>query len=369
MDVKRKKRIFLLVADGLQGRGGIERFATYFVQESRADNREIFVEVIKTRLKPSGPLKHLSTLPAFLLFLLKLLFAAPDLCHVNVAPRGSTYRKLIYFAACKATRVPVLLHLHGSGYDEYFSLLRYPLRHLVKWMFKNADAVAVLGTHWANFVRTHIGADPNNVFIVHNGVPDKFSEYTHFDTTTTILFLGQLGPRKGVDTLLHSLARLNAECNWRGILAGNGDIAFWKSLSMSLGISDKVTFTGWLDDDAVTEALKSADVLALPSRAENQPVSIIEAMALGLPVIASNIGAIPEQVVHGETGLLIEPDDTAGLTHAIEQIIHGPEQAAMMGRAGRDRYLSHFSIHACLDKFQAIYDSICDTPGRRNGCS
>jgi glycosyltransferase involved in cell wall biosynthesis len=360
MDAKRKMRVFLLVADGLQGRGGIERFATYFVQESKAQNRKLTVEVIRTRLVPSGPLRHLSTLPAFASFLVKLLSETPDVCHINIAPRGSTYRKFIYFLACKFIGVRTLIHLHGSGYDEYFRSLPCALRFLVRWMFKSASAVVVLGAHWANFIEKDMGTSCDKLFIVYNGVPDRGLVSRNKSDVLSILFLGQLGIRKGVDTLLDAISRLDEKHEWHATLAGNGDIGYWKSVSSSLDISHRVTFTGWLDDNGVTEALERADVLVLPSRAENQPVAIIEAMALGLPVIASNIGAIPEQVVDGETGILIEPSDTAGLTFAIEQILCNPGQAAMMGRAGRDRYLSLFSIESCVDRFQVVYDIICE---------
>jgi glycosyltransferase involved in cell wall biosynthesis len=104
----------------------------------------------------------------------------------------------------------------------------------------------------------------------------------------------------------------------------------------------------------------------LPSRAENQPVAILEAMARGVPVIATAIGAIPEQVVDGETGLLVPPGDAGRLQAALERLLNAPDQRAAMGAAARWRYEEHFSIAQCANAFGRLYRSLAD-PSSGNG--
>jgi glycosyltransferase involved in cell wall biosynthesis len=113
-----------------------------------------------------------------------------------------------------------------------------------------------------------------------------------------------------------------------------------------------------VDEAGADKVLRGADLLVLPSRAENQPVAILEAMARGLPVVSTRIGGIPQQVLDGETGLLVEPDDVAQLAQALADLILSPERRAAYGQAGLRRFEAHFSVAACAERFAELYRSL-----------
>ena len=96
----------------------------------------------------------------------------------------------------------------------------------------------------------------------------------------------------------------------------------------------------------------------LASRAENQPLAILEAMARSLPVVATNVGAIPEQVIDGETGLLVEPGDAVALAAALATLLRSPELRARYGEAGLKRFAALYSISSCAERFAALYRSL-----------
>ena len=164
-----------------------------------------------------------------------------------------------------------------------------------------------------------------------------------------------LEPRKGHDVLLRAVAdlwRAGRPVQW--IVCGDGSQrTSLEAQARAAGVAERVVFTGFSSD--VAELLTGADVFVLPSRLEGLGIAIIEAMAAGLPVVASRVGGIPEIVVDGETGLLVAPGDAAALAAAITRIAAGREWARGLGRNGRQRALERFSSTAMAAAVEAYY--------------
>jgi glycosyltransferase involved in cell wall biosynthesis len=130
----------------------------------------------------------------------------------------------------------------------------------------------------------------------------------------------------------------------------------YEALVAELGISDRFRFLGFTPD--VRPAVVDFDILTLPSLQEPFGRSIIEAMALGAPVVATRVGGVPEIITDGEHGLLVPPDDPAALAEAIDRLLGDAALRARLGAAGRDR------VHECFDVAklgQRIQDIIVDT--------
>lgn len=161
-----------------------------------------------------------------------------------------------------------------------------------------------------------------------------------------IVFVGRLDPVKGVSLLLDAFAEIRRRHPDATLtLAGDGPAR--ESLEHrchGLGLSDCVTFTGFIDETAVADLLNASDLFVLASFAEGLPVVLMEAMATGLPVVASQIAGIPELVRDGENGLLIPAGDTASLIAAIDRLLSDPDLGRDMGRNGRAAVLSDFNI-------------------------
>jgi len=148
-------------------------------------------------------------------------------------------------------------------------------------------------------------------------------------------FAGRLVPDKGGAELLQAARRVVAErSKTRFVFAGDGGcLRPWKDLAAQLGISEDVLFLGrWREMAAFYSAL---DVFVLPSKIEAMPMTVIEAMASGVPVVASRVGAIPDVVVAGETGILVEPGDVDGIAAAILQLLSDDALARRLSEQGR----------------------------------
>ena len=116
-------------------------------------------------------------------------------------------------------------------------------------------------------------------------------------------------------------------------------------------------FHGFVPD--MCGPLAGLDVLVQPSRADNLPLSILEAMASGLPVIGTRVGGIPELVLDGETGLLVEPENPRALAEALDSLAENAERRAELGRRGRERVEEHFSAEAVARRTLALYEELC----------
>jgi glycosyltransferase involved in cell wall biosynthesis len=168
--------------------------------------------------------------------------------------------------------------------------------------------------------------------------------------------VGRLEPEKGHPTLIDAwplVLRRVPDAYLLVVGEGSRDEAL-REQAAALGVADRVVFTGRRDDvPAVTAAL---DVAVLPSYREAQGLSILEAMALSRPVVASDVGGIPEMVEHGRTGLLVPPHDDTALADAIVRLLTDHQVADTLGRNGHDLVHERFCVELMVRAVETIYD-------------
>ncbi|MBI3287600.1 MAG: glycosyltransferase, partial [Chloroflexi bacterium] len=126
-----------------------------------------------------------------------------------------------------------------------------------------------------------------------------------------------------------------------------------EAYARSLGIASQVIFTGWRRDLPTLYA--DLNVLALSSNNEGTPVSIIEAMAAGVPVVATSVGGVPDLVREGETGFLVKAEDIGGMAAAILELVRNPERAERMGQEGQRLAQENYSVHRLLERTRSLY--------------
>ncbi len=170
-------------------------------------------------------------------------------------------------------------------------------------------------------------------------------------------FVGRMTAQKGVDTLLRAFARVEkTHPAAKLILAGDGpDREALMRLARSLGLQ-RAMFLGWRTDAA--NVLADIDLLAIPSRWEGFGLVALEAMALGKPVAASKVSALPEIVVPSETGLLLTPGSIDEWAEGLTAILSDPKRAVDMGRAGRERVVNEFPVERMARRTAELYHSL-----------
>jgi glycosyltransferase involved in cell wall biosynthesis len=320
-------RVLLICAGGLHDPGGVSRSMEYLIAASKALPDPPYFTI----LDPRG----LGSLIFFPLYFIGAVFSLLwhgirrdiDVVHVNMAADGSTFRKLPLVTLCRAVRLPTILHLHGSRFADFFNGLPRPLQALVRTGFNRAWRVVVLGESWRAFIRDQVGVDPAKIAVLPNAVPvpadiDVRQQQSH-EGPIRLLFLGRLGTRKGVPDLLTALGQESVQAlPWRATLAGDGEVAEYTARAAQLGLAARTDFTGWVGEQDVVRLLRASDVLILPSYNEGLPMAILEAMAYGLAVITTPVGAIDEVIADGTNGLLVPAGRPDRLAEAVTRVIN-----------------------------------------------
>ncbi len=282
-----------------------------------------------------------------------------DLVHIHLSSYMSFYRKLIIFWFAKTRRVKTVIHLHGSMFREFYEDGKTTQKKLITWMFNNADAIIVLSETWSQFI-SEISSN-SNIYKIYNGISaDKFQNITPTDKRQiTITFMGKLGKRKGTYDLLEAFAQLNTETpEAELILAGDGDIEEIKALINKKGLTDRVQVLGWITGQQKSSVLANTDIYALPSYNEGLPVSILEAMASEVPIVSTPVGGIPEAIIEGRNGFLVQPGDVNTLYLRLSQLCQNKQLRHEMGQENIQIISQKFDIQKLIDELITVYKKV-----------
>ena len=255
--------------------------------------------------------------------------------------------------------IPVLLHSeHGRTFDDRAMRL-YAQRLLSRWAH---GIFAVSGQLRDDLVR-YVGLRPSQVDVLHNGVDqgrfgradrDVARRLLGLDPATLVVgSVGRLVAVKNYALLLRAFAALRRD-DAVLLLAGEGpERASLQQLAQGLGVASRTRLLGHRED--VPTVLATLDVFALSSRSEGMSNTLLEAMAAGLPIVATRVGGNPEIVRDGVDGLLADDDDAQAFAGALRDLAEQPERRAAMGASGRDRVATEFSIEAMVDRYARYY--------------
>jgi polysaccharide biosynthesis protein VpsI len=280
------------------------------------------------------------------------LWNRSDVVHLHVASRGSCLRKTLLAAICLAFRKPYIVHLHGGGFRQFFSVHLDNLgRRWVRFIFRRAAFVIALSDTWKEWIDSTITGTRTEV--VFNGVPTNNHSRLPPSANPTILFLGRVEEQKGIGELISAFRKVVDVLPEASLeIGGEGAISFYEKQCRDL---PSVRFLGWIEEGERQAALQRAAVLGLPSWNEGLPMSILEAMSVGLPTVATAVGGIPDLVVDGETGLLVMPHDVDALADAFIKILANPRLAEQMGQNAQTRQRLHFSTERMGQRCVMLY--------------
>lgn len=214
-----------------------------------------------------------------------------------------------------------------------------------------------------------IGVPPERCVLIENAIDtDEFARRTDIAEAKRrlgvppdrllISAVGRLSPEKGFDLLIRAAARLfESGLDGQVLIAGDGDAgAALQSLAAELGVADRVRLLGYVSDPR--PLYEAADVFVLSSLREGLPNVVLEAMALGVPVVATRIAGVPRLVRDGETGVLVEPGSADALAAGISRVLGDPNGRAALAAAGRRMVVEDYSFSTRMQKVRAVYDEL-----------
>jgi len=284
----------------------------------------------------------------------------PAIVHVHAGSHASFMRKSLVLLMARMGGARTVFHLHGGGFSRYAQVEAGPLlRRWIRHTLEASSRVIALSPGWAAWVRQC--APRAQVEVVPNPVHLAPSTARERAEAGRILFLGRLDPAKGVDELLQAGAALAVRHpQLRLVLGGTGDLDWVRRRAFDLGIAGRVETPGWLDAAARDAQLARAWLFCLPSHAEGLPMSVLEAMSAGVPVVATEVGGVPETLADGALGLLVPPHDAAALARVIGRLLDDGQLHAELACAARATVERHYAAGVVCGKFAALYAQLLD---------
>lgn len=256
-------------------------------------------------------------------------------------------------------------HLMQSGgwLERYYNVVFFPLI-MQGFVARRLDGIITSSLQGVREIRKAFGVHRDKIHLVYSGVDLKtFSPDPRVRRDPLeILFVGNAqDPRKGIKTLLEALTLLPEKLRLTIVDQDEPQKSYAPSLVKTMGLSERVRFTGKIPMEALLDAYRRARVLVMPSFFEGFGLPVAEAMACATPVIVSSAGSLPE--VAGEGGLVVEPGDPRALAHAIERIALDDQLASELGQNGLQRIRERFSWETTARETLAVYMEIIDSAG------
>jgi glycosyltransferase involved in cell wall biosynthesis len=283
----------------------------------------------------------------------------PDVVHIHFASFGSSVRKVLLARLALARGARVIMHAHGGGFRDYLAGVAAPTRAAIVQTLSRVHCLIVLGETWREFFAS-LGVPRERIVVLPNPValPASVPQRPR-RSQVRLVYLGLFARTKGVFDLVDALTRLSPECldRTRLVLAGNGELQAVRELIERRGLTRFVEVREWLAPAQRDRLLASADAFVLASYIEGLPMSLLEAMAWGLPVITTAVGSIGEHVRDGVQGLLVQPGDVSELAGAIERIVMNDALRKRMGEQAR-RGAEPLSVEVYGRRVAAIYGSV-----------
>ena len=280
----------------------------------------------------------------------------PGLLHVHSASRASFWRKALFMSLARAAGWPVVFHLHGGGFARFFDQSSPLAQRAIRFFLDRSDAIVVVSERWAGWMRS-VTANPRVVCISNPVALPRAIPVAR--EPGRLVFAGRCEEAKGIYDLFAAVSALRPEFpRLRVECAGDGDLARMRRRAQAAGIGSRVTMHGWLAPAERDRLLASAAIFVLPSHVEGLPVSLLEAMAAGCPVIATSVGGIPDLVRHGENGLVVPARSPAALADALRTLLADPDFAARLGAQARATVASGHTVEQAIARLDALYASL-----------
>lgn len=348
----------LLVGKGAPDRGGIATFLTDLCSGDLAREHQVTFLNVAHHGTPEGGRASWGNLSRTLVDAARVWRAARghDVMHLNsaLAPTVTVLRAGLLALAARLGGCSVLVHAHGGNVETWLTSRRAAL--VMRASMWPADEVVAV---WEAGCRALAGVlGPHRVSLVDNGVDtDRFRPAAPVDRVPRVLYVGLLTPRKGVLDLMtasHMLADEGLEHELL-LLGGTPDEGPQAAEPVRAAAEGRATLLGTRQPEQMPAAYAEGDVFCLPSWWEAMPLSVLEAMASGLPVVATDVGDVSRLVEDGVIGYVVPARSPQELAGALRKLLDDPDLRRRMGRAARRRAEERFSGAATARAVGALY--------------
>jgi glycosyltransferase involved in cell wall biosynthesis len=362
-----KARI-LMVGPGADVTGGITTLVQALVPVLEQQVDLLYLSSVRDRpLSESGKISIRNLILVFcqyVRFMFALVRFRPNIIHVHTSYGIAWLKDTFFVLIGKACGCQIVLHMHGGNFFEIHNRCNYFLQLYTSKILGLSDKIITLSAEQSKCLVQIVPSDRVDIFKnclgldawpLHSVNPDK--------AFPKALFLGRVGPSKGVFDLLDAMASLKSKgCALQLFIAGDeerkGNLEEAQSRLSELHLEDVCHLIGLVIGEKKQHTLSEADMFVLPSYYEGLPMSILEALATGLPVISTPVGGIPEVVRDGYNGFIIPPGNVEALAEKMSILTEDPCLRETMGRRSREIAEQELDVKSYVGRLIALYESV-----------
>lgn len=356
----KKKKICMIVQDKMVKGGIAAVISGYYGSVLEKDYDMIYVESYKDGGKIAKLIKGIAS---YLQFMKVLFIDRPDIVHIHSSFGPSFYRKLPFIYMASWSKKIIVNHIHGADFEEFYTNAGDYKKTLIRKVYAKCTALIALSSEWKERLSQIVPADRitviENYSVLHE---DAVIDRINRKSNSKVLFLGEIGKRKGCyDIPAVAEAVVKAVPSAKFILGGAGNIKDEKAvkdLFEQHGVIDHIVFPGWVRGEEKDKLLRDADVFFLPSYNEGMPMSILDAMGYGLPIVSTNVGGIPKIVRNGENGACCSAGDIKNLSQALIKLLTDDEYRKQASEESRNIIAKGYSLTTHLKQLEKLYEKI-----------
>jgi len=300
---------------------------------------------------------HLLTFP------FALLKNRPDIVHINTASYWPFWENATYIVISKIFFKKTILHIHGGRFEKFYENSNYLSKFLIRRVINLPNKVIVLSLSWRKFLVKIM--PENNIAIIGNFIdPSEFEELQDENRSSnekvTVLFVGGSGAKeKGLYDVINAIPAVTKQCkNVLFVFVACSGIKGLSTLCEHKGVAAYTRILGFLHGSEKIKVFSESDIFVLPSYAEGLPITMLEAMAAGLPVIASSVGAIPDVLQDGRNGFLIQAGDYSALAEKILLLASDAGLRQEIAQNNIAKIREHYDATVVLQKIRNEYDKL-----------
>jgi glycosyltransferase involved in cell wall biosynthesis len=321
---------------GPNSRGGMATMMRLLIEDADA---RFHVRLVPTYIDDSLAAQLWTGISGMLKASALVLSGSVDVLHVHYSLRGSVVRKSVPLFVARRRGIPTIVHCHSSHFFSWLDELSWLQRRAVRAALR-ADYSVVLGrAHLEGFCAS-LGFNEANIRVLYN--PVVLPEAVPAPRTghpVRAVSLGRLGTNKGSYDLVRAINMLPGKirAGLRVTLAGDGEVDQVREFVRTNALEDTIDVLGWVGPEDRDRLLAESAIFLLPSYSEGLPMAVLEAMARGVVPVTTAVGAIPEVVIDGVSGVLVRPGDAAQLSEAVAALIVDAERRNRLAAAAYER--------------------------------
>lgn len=296
---------------------------------------------------------------AYLRFSQMLKTSTIDLVHIHSSFGASFTRSLPFIRLAARAGIPIVNHIHAGDWSVFYDGASDKKKELIAGAYGSCSKLIALSHEWADLLEDVVPM--SKIAVLENFTPIYDGSHTPDRASKRVLYMGRLEEEKGADDLPEICYQVALNIpDVKFVLCGEGPLKSWiESEFAKRGLGKNLSCLGWIDGKDKLRILKSSALFLLPSHFEGMPMSILEAMGLGLPVVATDVGGIPQIVQSGSNGVLCAPGDTEAMASAIVKVLGDSGLYAAMSAKSKSIAESH-SIPVYSSELESIYDEVLE---------